>query len=168
MEIFTNKGENKMATNIGLNQFSPNGKVAGMYCYMANLPQPHNIRVSSAQATALNAGAVLTIDNTVAAPEAPAMKQAAVTDRIDGILAYNPITNVFEANDLIAIARSGDFVWMPAAGAITVGADLYFNASNQVTATATAGNSIVGTAWTTAAAEGDFVKVLLNFQTTTA
>lgn len=156
-----------MATNISLNQFAPNAKVAGMYAYMANLPQPHDVRVSTNQTTALNAGAILTIDTTVATTTAPALKQAAVTNKIAGVLVYNPMKNSFVANDLIAIARSGDFVYLPAAAAITVGADLYFNANNEVTATATAGNSIVGTAWTTAAAKGDMVKVLLDFKQTT-
>lgn len=157
-----------MVSNISLNQFSPNSKVAGMYAYQANLPQPHNPIVSANQTTALNAGAIVTIDTAVAAPYAPYMKQAAVTDRIDGIVVYNPITNVFEAGDRIAIARSGDILTMPAAGAISAGVPVYFNASNQVTATATAGNSIVGIAWTSATAEGDFIDVLLDFQETAA
>lgn len=157
-----------MATNISLNQFTPNVPVPGLYAYMANLPQPHNIRVSPNQEDALTAGAILTIDGTATAVNAPAMKQAAVTDRIDGILAYTPLKNTFEKNDVIAVARSGDFVWLPAAAAITAGQELYFNASNQVTATATAGNSIVGIAWTSAAAANDLVQVELKFQKTEA
>lgn len=157
-----------MATNISLNQFSPNTPVAGMYCYMPNHPQNHDIRVSENQTTALMAGAILTIDTAVAAPHAPFVKQAAVTDKIVGVLTYNPITNQFVSNDLIAIAQCGDFVYLPADGAITVGSELYFNADNQVTATATAGNSIIGTAWTTATAEGELIKVKLGFKETEA
>ena len=151
-----------MASNISLNQFAPNAKVAGMYAYMANLPQPHNIRVSAKQETALNAGAVLTIDTTVTSQYAPAMKQAGTTDRIDGVLVYNPVQNEFVAGDRIAIARSGDFVFMPAGGEITVGTELYFNDNNEVVATGT--GSKIGVAYTTATAQGDLIVVELRFK----
>lgn len=157
-----------MTTNISLNQFEPNTPVAGLYVYMANLPQIHNVIVSSTQTTPLAPGAVVTLDSTATNPHAPTAKQAAVTDNILGVVVYNPIQNRFRAGERISIARPNDVIWMPAAGAITEGAVLYFNATNQVTATATAGNSIIGKALTPAKAAGDFVKVELGFQTTTA
>lgn len=156
-----------MATNISLNQFAPNTPVAGLYVYMANLPQLHNVIVSSTQTTALAPGAVLALDSASTNLDAPVAKQAAVTDVIFGVLVYNPVTNLFNAGDRIAVARPNDVVWMPAAGAVTAGATLYFTADNEVTSTATAGNSIIGKALTPASAKGDLVQVELGFQTTT-
>ena len=158
-----------MATSISLNQFAPNVPLAGMYAYQANLPQLHNVIVTSSvtSETPIKAGAIVTLDNASTNTNAPVVKQAAVTDAIFGIVVYNPIQSTFIGNERIAIARDGDIVWLPAA-AVSVGADLYFNASNQVTATVTAGNSIVGKAMTKAIQAGDLIQVELGFRTTEA
>lgn len=162
-----------MAQNISLNAFDIK-PIVGLYVYMANLPQLHNVIVSPNQETPLMAGAVVTIDGTVTNPNAPVAKQAAVTDEILGVIAYSPIVNQFTlngqyiANDRIAVARENDIIWMAAAGAITAGSILYFNANNQVTSTATAGNTIIGIALTPAIAENDLVQVELKFQKTQA
>lgn len=152
-----------MATNISLNQFAPNVPVAGLYVYMANLPQLHNVIVSETQETPLAPGAVVTLDNASTNPHAPVAKQAAVTDNIFGVVTYNPIQNRFRAGERIAIARDNDIIWLPAAAAIEAGATLYFTADNKVTSTATAGNSVIGKAITPATAEDDFVQVELRF-----
>lgn len=157
-----------MVSNISLNQFSPNVPVAGLYVYMANLPQLHNIIVSKNQTTPLVAGAVVTIDTASTNIDAAEVIQAAPNAEIFGVVTYTPVQTEFEAGERIAIARANDIVWLPAAGAIPAGSTLYFNDQNQVTATATGGNSIIGKAITYAAAENDFVQVELNFQTTTA
>lgn len=149
-----------MATNISLNQFAPNSPQAGMYVYMANLPQLHNVIVSANQETALAAGAVVTIDGAVANANAPVAKQAAVTDAVFGVVTYNPVKATYAAGEKIAIARANDVVFMPAAGAITAGSTLYFNAANQVAA---AGDSVIGRALTSAAGAGDYVQVELGF-----
>lgn len=156
-----------MAQNISLNAFDIK-PITGLYVYMANLPQLHNVIVSTNQATPLIAGAVVTIDGAISNPNAPVAKQAAVTDEILGVVVYNPILNSFIANDRIAVARENDVIWMPAAEAITAGSELYFNANNQVTPTATAGNTIIGKALTPATAENDLVQVELKFQKTQA
>lgn len=153
---------------IDLNQFAPNTPVAGLYVYMANLPQLHNPIISANQSTALTYGAVVTLDSSVSNADAPVVKQAAVTDNIFGVISYNPVKASWVAGERVAIARANDIVWLPAAGAIAQGAVLYFNSSNKVTSTATAGNSIIGKAITSAAAEGDFVQVELGFATTSA
>lgn len=153
---------------IDLNQFAPNTPVAGLYVYMANLPQLHNPIISANQSTALTYGAVVTLDSSVSNADAPVVKQAAVTDNIFGVISYNPVKASWVAGERVAIARANDIVWLPAAGAIAQGAVLYFNSSNKVTSTATAGNSIIGKAITSAAAEGDFVQVELGFATTEA
>ncbi|MBQ8475800.1 DUF2190 family protein, partial [bacterium] len=136
--------------------------------YQANLPQLHNVIVSSAQTTALSTGAVVTLDSTSTNTDAPVAKQAAVTDKIFGVLTFNPVKNQFTAGDRIAIARENDIIFKTAAGAISVGSDVYFTADNKVTAAATAGNSILGTALTPASAEGDLIQVELHFATTQA
>lgn len=151
---------------IDLNQFAPNQPIAGLYVYQANLPQIHNAVISANQSTALTYGAVVTLDSAVSNADAPVVKQAAVTDNIFGVVVYSPIKALFAKGERVALARANDIVWLPAAGAIAQGAVLYFNSSNKVTSTATAGNSIIGKAITSAAAEGDFVQVELGFATT--
>lgn len=152
-----------MVSNISLNQFAPNNPVAGLYVYMANLPQLHNVIVSATQTTALAPGAVVTLDADATNPHAPVAKQAAVTDTIFGVVTFNPIQNRFRAGERIAIARDNDIVWLPAAGAVAEGATLYFTADNEITSTATAGNSIIGKALTPATAKGDLLQVELRF-----
>lgn len=153
---------------IDLNQFAPNTPIPGLYVYQANLPQLHNPIISANQSTALTYGAVVTLDSSVSNADAPVVKQAAVNDNIFGVVAFTPAKAKFVAGERVAIARANDIVWLPAAGAIAQGAVLYFNSSNKVTSSATAGNSIIGKAITSAAAEGDFVQVELGFATTTA
>lgn len=159
-----------MAQKISLNQFAPNIPVPGLYAYQANLPQLHNVLVASTVTSTapLKAGAVLTLDAASTNTNAPVAKQAAVTDPIFGVITYNPVKQTYIGNDRIAIARDGDVVWMPAAAAVNVGAELYFNALNQVTSTSAAGNSIVGKALTKATAAGDLIQVELGFKTTEA
>lgn len=151
---------------IDLNQFAPNQPIAGLYVYQANLPQIHNAVISANQSTALTYGAVVTLDSSVSNADAPVIKQAAVTDNIFGVITYTPIKAQWVKGERVALARANDIVWLPAAGAIAQGAVLYFNSSNQVTSTATPGNSIIGKAITSAAAANDFVQVELGFQTT--
>lgn len=153
---------------IDLNQFAPNQPIAGLYVYQANLPQIHNAVISANQSTALTYGAVVTLDSSVSNADAPVIKQAAVTDDIFGVVVFTPVKAQFVAGERVALARANDIVWLPAAGAIAQGAVLYFNASNQVTSTATAGNSIIGKAITSAAAAGDYVQVELGFAKTSA
>lgn len=153
---------------LDLNQFAPNQPIAGLYVYQANLPQIHNAVISANQSTPISYGAVVTLDSAVSNVDAPVVKQAAVNDNIFGVVVYSPIKAQFAAGERVALARANDIVWLPAAGAIAQGAVLYFNSSNKVTSSATAGNSIIGKAITSAAAEGDFVQVELGFATTVA
>ncbi len=159
-----------MTQNISLNQFAPNAQVAGLYVYMANQPQPHNLIVSSSQETPLVAGAVITLDSASTNKQAPVVKQAAVTDRIYGVIPYHPAVygNAYKAGDRCAAAKNGDVIWLPAAGAISAGAELYFTSANKVTSTANAGNSIIGIALTPATAADELIQVELHFATTSA
>lgn len=151
---------------IDLNQFAPNQPIPGLYVYQANLPQIHNAIISANQSTALTYGAVVTLDSAVSNADAPVIKQAAVTDNIFGVITFNPRKATWAKGERVALARANDIVWLVAAGAIAQGAVLYFNSSNKVTSSATPGNSIIGKAITSAAAEGDFVQVELGFATT--
>lgn len=154
-----------MTQNISLNQFAPNAQVPGLYAYMANLPQPHNLIVSESQETALTSGAVITIDSASTNKNAPVIKQAAVTDKIYGVISYNPTVygNSYSAGDRCSAAKSGDVVWLPAAGAISAGAPLNFTSANKVTATITSGNSVIGIALTPASAANELIQVELQF-----
>ena len=155
---------------LSLNQFAPNAQVAGLYVYQANLPQPHNLIVSENQATAIVAGAIITIDSSSTNKNAPVIKQAAVNDRIYGVITYHPNEkgNSYVSGERCSAAKDGDVVWLPAAGSISAGATLYFNSSNKVTSSATPGNSIVGIALTPASAANELIQVELHFATTSA
>lgn len=155
---------------LSLNQFAPNAQVAGLYVYMPNRPQPHNLIVSSSQSTPLVAGAVITLDSESTNKFAPVVKQAAVTDRIYGVIPFHPAEkgNAYSAGERCAAAKDGDVVWLPAAAAISAGAVLYFTADNKVTSTVTAGNSIIGVALTPASEADELIQVELHFETTAA
>lgn len=147
---------------ISLNQFKPNEPVAGLYAYQANLPQIHNAIVSSNQETALTYGAIVTLDSAASNADAPVIKQAAVKDAVFGVITFTPVKAQFAAGERVALARANDIIWMPkATGAIAQGDALYFNSSNQVTATVTSGNTILGKAVTSAASGDAYVQVEL-------
>lgn len=147
---------------ISLNQFKPNEPVAGLYAYQANLPQIHNAIVSSNQATALTYGAIVTLDSAVSNADAPVIKQADVDEAVFGVITFTPVKAQFAAGERVALARANDIIWMPkATGAIAQGDALYFNSSNQVTATVTSGNTILGKAVTSAASGDAYVQVEL-------
>lgn len=147
---------------ISLNQFKPNEPVAGLYAYQANLPQIHNAIVSSNQETALTYGAIVTLDSAASNADAPVIKQAAVNDAVFGVITFTPVKAQFAAGERVALARANDIIWMPkATGAIAQGDALYFNSSNQVTATVTSGNTILGKAVTSAASGDAYVQVEL-------
>lgn len=145
-----------MALNLNDLKITPRD---GLYVYMPNAPQPHNCIA----AEALQAGDVLTLDTTSTNPNCPVVKKAAVTDPVYGIVPYDAMKNSYEANDKVMAAVEGSYIYKVAAGAVTPGATLYFDADMQVTATETEGNSTLGTANTYAAAAGDFVQVKLKF-----
>jgi predicted RecA/RadA family phage recombinase len=140
----------------------------GAYVYMPNVPQPHNVIVSPNQATALKAGDIVTLDTTVANAHCPVIKKAAVNDPIFGVIPYDVRKNAYVANEKTQVAIEGSYIYKTAAASITQGAKLYFDVNGQVTSSATAGNSILGVANTSAAAKDDFVQVKLHFETTSA
>ena len=86
-----------MAETLSLNQFAPNVPLAGMYVYLANLPQLHNVLVASTvtDTAPLTSGAIVTLDSTSTNTNAPVAKQAAVTDKIFGVITYNPLKQTY-------------------------------------------------------------------------
>ena len=154
---------------IELNQFKPNEPVDGLYVYQANLPQLHNPIISANQSTALTYGAVVALDSNVSNADAPVVKQAATTDSIFGVIAFTPVKSTFAAGDRVAIARPNDIIWKKKdSNAISMGATLYFNSSNQVTASGNSGDAVIGRAITSAAAGDAYVQVELGFVAGTA
>lgn len=152
-----------MALNLNRLNITP---TKGLYVYMPNAPEPHNCIVSDSQTTALAAGDILTLDSSATNTHCPVVKKAAVTDKIFGVIPYDMIKNSYSAKDKCMAAIEGSYIYLPAAKAIAMGADLYFTATGTVTDTATAGNSIIGIANTAAAAANDLVQVKLKFATT--
>lgn len=140
--------------------------VKGLYVYMPNAPEPHNCIVSENQETPLVAGDIVTLDTTSTNTHCPVIKKAAVNDKVFGVIPTDALKNSYNAKEKCMAAIEGSYIYLPAAKAITMGSDLYFTSAGKVTNTATAGNSIVGTANTAAAAEDDLVQVKLKFATT--
>lgn len=145
-----------------LNQFAPNEPLAGLYVYMANLPQLHTVLVAASQSTALKAGDVVTLDSSSTNANSPVVKKAATTDAVFGVVTYNPIVNQFAAGERVSIARPNDIVWMPASEAVAVGAKLTFNSSGKVS-TAASADIVIGKALTPATAADDLIQVELGF-----
>lgn len=152
-----------MPLNLNQRKITPTN---GLYVYMPNVPEPHNCIVSDLQTTPLTAGDIVTIDTAATNPYCPVVKKAAVTDTVFGVVPFDSFKNSYDAKDKVAVAIEGSYIYKVAAGTIAQGATLYFDAQGQVTSTATAGNSTLGTANTYAAAAGDFVQVKLKFGTT--
>lgn len=140
--------------------------VKGLYVYMPNAPEPHNCIVSENQETPLVAGDIVTLDTTSTNTHCPVIKKAGVTDKVFGVIPTDALKNSYNAKEKCMAAIEGSYIYLPSAKAIAMGADLYFDANGNVTDTATAGNSIIGTANTAAATEGDLVQVKLKFATT--
>ena len=87
------------------------------------------------------------------------VKKATQTDTPIGVVVYNAVDLQFKANDRISIYDNDAYVYMEAGAAnLTAGTNVNVNASGQVV-TATAGQGIVGTTYTGAAAVGDYVVI---------
>lgn len=138
--------------------------VDGLYVYMPNTPQPHNCIVSDTVTAdaPLKAGDLVTYDTTSKNTDCPVIKKAGVTDPICGIIPFDTLKNTYYAKDKCMMAIRGSYIYKITAGAIPPGSKLYFNTNMQVTATATAGNSIVGIAHTYAGAANTLIQVKIE------
>ena len=137
----------------------------GMYAYMPNNPHRHNAEFYSATATdTIAAGAFVKLYTSSTSTVRPVVAAAAATDVPYGMVVYDMSKATNKVGDLVALAQTGDSVFLVAAGAIAVGAKLQFNATTRkVDDTTTSSNAYIGVAETAAAAEGDLIQVKLDF-----
>ena len=149
-----------MGTNLSLNQFAPNQPIDGLYVYMANEGQLHNVIVGAD--TTLYAGNVVTLDTNSTNVNAPVVLAAETTDAPFGIVSYTPIQASHGAGARVGLAREHDVIWKTANSAIAVGDYVTFD-SNYKVETASAGEIYIGVALTPASAEGDLIQVELHF-----
>lgn len=159
-----------MVANLSLNQFEPNTPVDGMYVYQANLPQLHNVIVSSSQSNALKAGDIVVLDTASTNTNAPVCLGADIDEVPFGVVTYTPMTNAFVAGERVGIARENDIIWKTADSAIAVGDVVGFKSDYTVeTASPGSGNTagILGIALTPASAKGDLIQVQLKFSSVT-
>lgn len=137
----------------------------GMYALMPNQPHPHNCKFYSGTSTdTVTAGSFVKLYASSTSTTNPVVAAAAVTDVPYGMVVYDAVKNVHGVGDYVALAQSGDSVFMVAAGAIAVGSKLQFNASTRkVDDTTTSTYAYIGVAETAASAAGDLIQVKLNF-----
>lgn len=157
-----------MVANLSLNTFEPNQPIDGLYVYMANEGQLHNVIVSSSQSTALNAGDVVILDTASTNVYAPVVLGADVDEKPFGIVTYTPVQATHVAGERIGIARENDVIWKTADSAIAVGDPVGFKSDYTVeTANPSQGDTagIIGIALTPASAKGDLIQVELHFGT---
>lgn len=154
-----------MALNLNRINITP---TKGLYVYMPNAPEPHNCIVSENQDTALVAGDIVTFDTAATNTHCPVIKKAGVTDKIYGVIPFDAIKNSYTAKEKCQVAIEGSYIYLPAAKAIAMGANLNFTTAGAVTDSLTDGYSIIGVANTAAAAKDDLVQVKLRFVDGTA
>lgn len=151
-----------MVANLSLNQFAPNQPIDGMYVYMANEGQLHNVIVSGEQETALKAGDVVKLDATSTNVHAPVVLGAKPTDKPFGIVTFTPIQSLHTAGMRVGLARENDVIWKTANSAIAVGDEVGFDADYKVK-TVAASSGVIGIALTPASDAGDLIQVELHF-----
>lgn len=137
----------------------------GMYAYMPNRPHSHNNKFYSATATdTIHAGAFVKLYGSSTSTTNPVVVAAAATDTPCGMVVYDMLKDTNKVGDFVALAETGDSVFLVAAGAIAVGAKLQFNATTrQVDDSTTSTYAYIGIAETAAAAAGDLIQVKLDF-----
>lgn len=137
----------------------------GMYAYMPNKPHIHNAEFySGTSSDTVTAGSFVKLYTSSTSTTRPVVAAAAVTDVPYGMVVYDALKNVHGVGDLVALATTGDSVFLVAAGAISVGAKLQFDASTRkVDDSTTATYAYIGVAETAASAAGDLIQVKLDF-----
>lgn len=137
----------------------------GMYAYMPNKPHVHNAEFYSGTSTdTVTAGNFVKLYGSSTSKTRPVVSACAVTDIPYGMVVYDAVKNVHGVGDLVALATTGDSVFMVAGGAISVGAKLQFNASTRkVDDSTTSTYAYIGVAETASSADGDLIQVKLDF-----
>ncbi len=139
--------------------------VRGAYAYIPNKPHDHNAIFYSTEATdTIQAGDFVKLSATSTNTACPVVEKCAVTDVPYGMVVYDCRVNSYKVGDKMAIAKTGDTMWLVANAEIAVGAKVQMVADTiYIDDTTEAGNAYVGTATTKANAQGDYVQVELNF-----
>lgn len=136
--------------------------VKGLAAFLPNQPILHTCVLSSAQTTPVYPGDVMTFDTTVTGlSELIVLKKAAATDTPVGVIVYNAVETAFKANDRISIFDTNAYVYMEAGAVLSAGTQVGINTTGQVIA-ATAGNGVVGIAYTDATKAGDLIVVKIK------
>ena len=137
----------------------------GLRAYMPNQPQLHNVIFTSSTATDVtSAGQVVALDTSSTNVDCPVVKACAADGVPFGVVVYDARKEHAKVGEKIAIAQSGDVIFMVAGAAVAVGGKLQFNASTRkVDDSTTSGDVFIGTALTPASADGDLIQVQLNF-----
>lgn len=151
-----------MASNefLPLNAFAPNQPIDGLYVYMANEGQLHNVIVGAE--TTLKAGDVVALDTTSTNVHAPVVLSAEATDVPFGVVSYTPVKATHTTGNRVGLAREHDVIWKTANSAVAVGDYLTFDTDYKVE-TAGAGDTYIGIALTPSAEDGDLIQVELKF-----
>lgn len=151
-----------MVANLSLNTFEPNQPIDGLYVYMANEGQLHNVIISASQTNALKAGDVVALDVASTNTYAPVCVGATGSSKPFGVVSYTPIQALHHAGERVGLARENDVIWKTANGAVAVGDAVTFDTDYKV-GTASSGNVTIGIALTPASASGDLIQVELHF-----
>lgn len=157
-----------MVANLSLNAFSPNQPIDGLYVYMANEGQLHNVIVSASQTDALKSGDIVVLDTASTNTNAPVVLGADVDEKPFGIVSYTPVQATHSAGARVGLARENDVIWKTADSAIAVGDAVGFKSDYTVEkANPSSGDTagIIGIALTPASAKGDLIQVELHFGT---
>ena len=139
--------------------------IEGLRAYMPNQPQLHNVVFTSGTSTDVtSAGQVVALNTSSTNIDCPEVVACPANGDPFGVVVYDVRREHAKVGEKIAIAQSGDVVFMVAGGAVAVGAKLQFNASTRkVDDTTTSGGAFIGKALTVASADGDLIQVELNF-----
>lgn len=137
----------------------------GQYALLPNVPSEHNVEFYSGTASdTLPAGAFVKLYASSTNTDHPVAVVCAVTDVPYGMVVYDAFKPAYKVGEKFKIAKSGDEVWCVAHSAVDVGDKLQMVVSDwTVDDTTTATYAYIGVALTKATAEGDLVKVQLNF-----
>jgi hypothetical protein len=138
--------------------------VAGMYAQVPNHPQIHNAVISSASTstTPVGFGYVVKLDTASTNSLAPVVEIDATATAPFGVVVYDPRVSEYVAGDKVALAQSGDIVYMAvgASAGVAVGDPVTVTGGNQVSKSS--GTGTIGTAITVGEANG-LVQVQLSF-----
>ena len=139
--------------------------IEGLRAYMPNQPQLHNVIFTSTTTTDVtSAGQVVALDTSSTNMDCPVVVACAANGVPFGVVVYDAVKEHAKVGEKIAVAQSGDIIYMVAGGAVAVGSKLQFNASTRkVDDSTTTGNVFIGKALTPASADGDLIQVELNF-----